>query len=399
MSESVRSACCVIRDIGFYHHARMQATGAAGPCTVIEVQDRSHFPEFRYTPGADANYAVVSMNGSVSATLAALRPDVVFLPGWSDRDALDGLRWCLKTGTPAVCMSESTRYDAAPDDRTPDPGRPMRRRWWREAIKRQIVPLFSAALVGGMPHREYVVELGMSPDRVFDGYDAVDNDYYATGADAARSDIATVRAKHSLPERYFLASARWIPKKNFGRLVRAFAAYRVAAGSAAWNLVLLGDGPEKPTIDRLVDELKIGPFVHRPGFKTFTDLPAYYGLAGAFVHPSTTEQWGLVVNEAMASALPVIVSRACGCATDLVTDGVTGFKFDPYNEAELSKALLTVADAKFDCAGMGRAARTRVSEWGPDRFAFNFWRAAEIATKNAPARRFLLGRILVGFGS
>ena len=56
-----------------------------------------------------------------------------------------------------------------------------------------------------------------------------------------------------------------------------------------------------------------------------------YGLASAFVHPSTTEQWGLVVNEAAAAGLPLIVSERCGCAPELVRQGVTGFLFDPYD--------------------------------------------------------------------
>jgi glycosyltransferase involved in cell wall biosynthesis len=47
------------------------------------------------------------------------------------------------------------------------------------------------------------------------------------------------------------------------------------------------------------------------------------------VHASTTEQWGLVVNEAMAAGLPVLVSDRCGCAPDLVEVGVNGFTFDP----------------------------------------------------------------------
>ena len=205
----------------------------------------------------------------------------------------------------------------------------------------------------------------MDPGRVFDGYDAVDNAYFAAGADAARTDAATLRAKYRLPERYFLASARFIPKKNLPRLLRAFAAYRVAAGQSAWDLVLLGDGPEKPAVLRAIAETNASEAVHLPGFKPFADLPVYYGLAGALVHPSTTEQWGLVVNEAMAAGLPAIVSQTCGCAADLITEWITGFAFDPYDEAALTRALATVSAPTFDRAAMGRAARTRIAEWGP----------------------------------
>ena len=235
----------------------------------------------------------------------------------------------------------------------------------------------------------------MASERVFDGYDVVDNDYFAAGADAARAGAANLRAKHGLPERYFFGSARFIPKKNLPRLIRAFAAYRAAAGPDAWDLLLLGDGPEKPEMLRLIEDLRLGGSVHLPGFKPMSDLPAYYGLAGALVHASTTEQWGLVVNEAMAAGLPVIVSRTCGCAPDLVTDGKTGFAFDPCDEAAMTKALLTAAAPGFDREAMGLAARARVAEWGPARFGTNFWRAAEAAVRAGPRPRPLVSRVLL----
>jgi hypothetical protein len=61
-------------------------------------------------------------------------------------------------------------------------GRDEPRTWWKERIKRQIVDLYSAALVGGQRHLEYLVELGMPPDRIFTGYDVVDNAYFARRA-------------------------------------------------------------------------------------------------------------------------------------------------------------------------------------------------------------------------
>jgi glycosyltransferase involved in cell wall biosynthesis len=391
------SACWLLPDLGHYHHPRIQAAAASGSAQayILEIHDRPGFAEFRYVPGTDAAYAVEHVRDSIAASLDRLRPSVVFINGWAERGAFAGLRWCQRTGTPAVVMSESSRTDSIWDDRQPDPGRPIRRPWWRDAVKRRIVRQFSAALVGGAPHREYIVDLGVPPDRVFDGYDVVDNDYYAARADAARADTPALRAKYALPEHYFLASARFIPKKNLARLVRAFAAYRSAAGPDAWHLALLGDGPEKPELLRLIDEFNLADAVHLPGFKPFADLPTFYGLAGAFIHASTTEQWGLVVNEAMAAGLPVIVSRTCGCAPDLVTDEVTGFTFDPYDEIALARLMTAVAGPTFDRVAIGRAARARVAGWGPARFATNFWRAAEAAMSAGPQPARLVSRALL----
>ena len=99
-------------------------------------------------------------------------------------------------------------------------------------------------------------------------------------------------------------------------------------------------------------------------------MPAYYGLASAFVHASTTEQWGLVVNEAMASGLPVLVSNRCGCAPDLVQEGVNGFTFDPYNVEQLAQLMLKIsAFQTFSLSTFGAASRRIIADWGPERFA------------------------------
>ena len=72
--------------------------------------------------------------------------------------------------------------------------------------------------------------------------------------------------------------------------------------------MILGDGPLHGELLRQRAQLQLESDVIFPGFVQYDQLPLYYGLAGAFVHASTVEQWGLVVNEALASALPVLVS-------------------------------------------------------------------------------------------
>ncbi len=113
-------------------------------------------------------------------------------------------------------------------------------------MKRRIVDLFSAALVGGQRHVEYLAELGMPRERIFTGYDVVDNHYFRQKAEEIRSQRSPppptslrqgyggsrgyggqeVRKKYGLPENYFLASARFIEKKNLPTLIQAYAEYR-----------------------------------------------------------------------------------------------------------------------------------------------------------------------------
>jgi 1,2-diacylglycerol 3-alpha-glucosyltransferase len=314
----------------------------------------------------------------VHAALAAADPQVVAVPGWSQPGALAALLWCLRKGRPAVLMSDSGVRDQA-------------RRRGREAIKRLVVRLFGSALVGGIPHREYACALGLSPEAVFDGYDVVDNDHFARGAREARMAGEPWRARLGVPARYFLASARFVAKKNLLRLLEAYAAYRRRAGADAWHLVLLGDGELRGELERRIACADLAGAVVLPGFRQYDELPAFYGLAGAFVHASTTEQWGLVVNEAMAAGLPVLVSECCGCAHDLVRNDGNGFTFDPSDVEELARLMHRVAamtDGERDA--MGDAGRRIIAAWGPERFADGLMQAARAAMRRSPppASRF-----------
>jgi glycosyltransferase involved in cell wall biosynthesis len=270
------------------------------------------------------------------------------------------------------------------------------RRRAREATKRCVVRLFSSALVGGAPHGEYACALGLAPEAVFDGYDVVDNEHFASGATPARLAGERWRERLALPARFFLASSRFIPKKNLLRLLDAYAGYRQRTGADAWHLVLIGDGALRPRIEAEVQALGLDDVIHMPGFKQNHELPAWYGLADAFVHASTTEQWGLVVNEAMASGLPVLVSNRCGCAPDLVQDGGNGFTFDPYDVEELAGLMQRVAAMSDERRrAMGRASERIIADWGPERFADGLMQAVRVALSRPPPKASWLDRSLL----
>jgi len=302
----------------------------------------------------------------VKNILNMTKPQVVAIPGWSSPAAIVALSWCCETGTPVVLMSASTAHDEP-------------RILWKEWIKSRVVSLFSAAIVGGGPHAEYVSALGVKRDRIFTGYDVVDNAYFSTQSDVARRDEHKLRLQLDLPNRYFLASNRFIEKKNLQRLLDAYASYVSQLGANAWDLVLLGDGPLKSMLIDWVACLDITHKVRFLGFKQYAELPVYYGLANVFIQASTTEQWGLVVNEAMASGLPVLVSERCGCAHDLIKNGVNGFTFDPYDVDAITLCMLKVSENSCELAAMGQASQNIIRDWSPNIFAGNMLKAAEVA--------------------
>jgi glycosyltransferase involved in cell wall biosynthesis len=366
--------------LGPYHVARVRAAAAHTPVTVVELSGAA--TDYAWdpveTPGLERvtlapgkrhlDLSPATLRARVARALRTHAPDAVALPGWSDPAALAALAWCRRHGVPTVVMSESTAHDAA-------------RAWWREGLKRRVVAQFGAGLVGGRPHVAYLRTLGLPPARIRMGYDVVDNRHFADGADAARAHAEALRRTMGLPARYWLASCRFIPKKNLPRLLDAYAAYRRARPDDARDVVLLGDGPLRAEVEQRRDALGLAGCVHLPGFQQYDALPAYYGLADGFVHASTVEQWGLVVNEAMAAGLPVAVSARCGCAPDLVAEGHNGVTFDPFDTDAITNALVRLHDA--DAAALGAASRARIARWTPERFGTNLLAAARLA-RHAP---------------
>jgi glycosyltransferase involved in cell wall biosynthesis len=227
--------------------------------------------------------------------------------------------------------------------------------------------------------------LGVPADRIFMGYDVVDNDHFRTGAERARSNESSERARLSLPDRFVLASGRFIPKKDFSTLLIAFALYREQAlreSHSAWDLVILGDGEERESLEKMRAELDLGDHVHLPGFRGYEDLPSYYGLADVFIHPSQREQWGLVVNEAMATGLPVLVSDRCGCAEDLVMDGKTGYTFSPGDANLIAEQLKALWSDDALRMRLGRNAARRIAAFSPDAFARGLEKACRRALES-----------------
>ncbi len=408
----------VFHHIGPYHHARLNA--AADRLSVIGIEWSAKAYDAWGAAGDPARYQKVSLFSEATDhyprktelrrafwwALEQANPDVVAVNGWNNFGSLVAANCCVRRGIPMVVMCESGRQDEP-------------RTWWKEMIKRRIVALYSTALIGGQRHVEYLVELGMPGERIFTGYDVVDNDWFARRAIEIRNShlrrgyggqaAFEIRKKYRLPENYFLASARFIEKKNLLRLVRAYAQYRqqleirvqtsaVSGENATWDLVLLGDGPLRETLNTQLSTLNLHSHVHLPGFKQYDELPVYYALANAFVHASTSEQWGLVVNEAVASGLPVIVSERCGCVPELVQDN--GFTFDPMDEHDLAAQMLkmtTLADderRRLADASYGIAAN-----FSAERFGEGLERAARVAMELAPRRFGVIDRALLFAGA
>jgi 1,2-diacylglycerol 3-alpha-glucosyltransferase len=362
-------------NFGPYHLARLAATARLGkprgvrvvglelasqeklhPWTVDEVSVQG----LKYTlfPGqAIEEVQSLALTRAMWSALSILDPQAVAL-GLSRETLpalLAALAWTRRRKRVAITLTDS-KFDDLP--------RPP----WKEWLKKQLFRGFDAALVGGSLSHLYAEYLGIHKKNIFIGCDVVDNDFYARGAQLARDKMETFRAEHLLPENYFLFVGRMDEKKNLFRLLAAYEQYFQVAEKKAWSLVICGTGPLEDKVRGLARQSNI-PVIFT-GFKQLEELPVYYGLARCLIVPSShDEQWGLVVNEAMASGLPVLVSKACGCAPDLVQEEVNGYTFDPYDVDGMAQLLLKMSSKEVDCADMGRASQRIIAEWGLERYA------------------------------
>jgi glycosyltransferase involved in cell wall biosynthesis len=151
--------------------------------------------------------------------------------------------------------------------------------------------------------------------------------------------------------------ARFSPEKNLGRLIRDFQVSKLAK---THRLRLIGGGPQRAELEKLILDPER---VELRDWLTYTELPAAYARARFFILPSLFEPWGLVVNEAMAAGLPVVVSRACGCQPDLVTPA-NGFVFDENDPESLPEILDQLVDLEEDQRlEMGQASRRIIAEF------------------------------------
>lgn len=293
-------------------------------------------------------------------TLNSLRPSILLVPGYASLPALSAALWGRMNSATTILMSESN-FDDHP------------RKTIGEGIKSVLVRiLYNGGIVGGKRAALYLRQLGIEENKIAFGYDVVDNQYYATRAAQCRAE-----ATAPLQSPYFLFVGRLAREKNVDTLLKAHEAYLNSGGT--WPLMIVGDGPlEQALREQAKAHIQSGKIVFA-GHKSVLELPLFYAFAGCFVLASLREPWGLVVNEAMASSLPVIVSSRCGCADDLVEDGANGYLIEPNDvQAIAGKLIQTTELTKAERMKMGKRSLEIIDHYSPERWANEVMRITTI---------------------
>ena len=162
--------------------------------------------------------------------------------------------------------------------------------------------------------------------------------------------------------------SRLMARKGQDELIRALPIIQQTVANA--SLIIVGDGPYRKDLERLVKKLGLENFVHLTGKVSQTELSKWYAAGDIFAMPCRTrmggwdvEGLGIVFLEGSATGLPVIVGDSGG-AVDAVIDGETGYLVDGTNTAEIADRIAYLFSNPDVAKKMGEAGRNWVTqEW------------------------------------
>ena len=292
------------------------------------------------------------------------RPDAVLIPGWAY--ASYPLAWitALVLRIPVFLRSDNPWSQ---EQRKSGPIQALKR-WVLRLIA---FPSVSRFLAVGKENADWYRSLGVPECRILPAPHAVDAKHFSLSDTERAAARKAVRDRYEIPDDVclFLFVGKLIEKKRPMDVIQA------STGLSGFHLLFVGEGALKPALARAAQEVE--GHILFAGFVDQQILPSYFSAADVLVLPSGMgETWGLVVNEAMASGLAVLVSDLCGCAPDLVHDGVNGYRFPCGDVPALRERMRWFIDHRGSARGLGDASKRIIEEFSLTAAAEGFERAA-----------------------
>ena len=246
-------------------------------------------------------------------------------------------------------------------------------------LTRYIYHHADAIVVYGEHVKQYLITEGVSPEKIFIAYHAVDNDVYNREVSEAEKTALLQILQIEPEQKMLLYLGRLEEVKGLPYLLDAFAILQ----HCNTVLVLAGTGSEQQHLERLAKEKGIDHRVRFTGYVPPQETSPYYATAWVYVLPSITvpagrELWGLVVNEAFNQGLPVVASEAVGAAAGgFVKDGVNGFVVPERDSVALANAIDCILADPGLRTRFSQNARLLVETWDNERMVLGFRQAID----------------------
>lgn len=264
------------------------------------------------------------INPSVISQIKDANPEIVVLSGWDLPTYWLAAFYCMWKKIPYIVWSGSTQYEKS----------------WRRSISTWLVKIILSQASGyiayGQRAKDYLISLGVSATNITIAYNGFNHDFYAK-FNPAPDEIVSLKQKfHLQHKKVILFYGQLIDRKDPQLLLKAFP--KIKSYQKDTSLIIAGSGYLKDELLKSIKESSIQDawIIDDPGDSKIRDL---LYISDVLVLPSNEEVWGLVVNQALAMGLPVVVSDKVGCGPDLVVENKNGSVFSAGNMTELVSSI------------------------------------------------------------
>lgn len=279
------------------------------------------------------------------------RPDVVHLAGWANGKILLTLLSAMFLRIPVTIES---------DTQMSFEGNRL-----KEFAKHLVYPFLlripRVVFPGGTRQASFFRHFGVQDDKIVPANMTVDVEYISKSCETLGAvSRLEYRSRHGIPaeKTVFIFVGRLVKHKGVSTLVAAFRQLYESLPDIC--LLIVGDGPELQGLKGISEEV---PSIKLMGRLNQEEVIQAMNASDIGVVPSLFEPWGLVVNEALAAGLPLIVSDRVGAADDLVIEGQNGLVFKAGDEAELRAAMFKMISSASLRAEYGKSGKQRIAPW------------------------------------
>jgi glycosyltransferase involved in cell wall biosynthesis len=266
------------------------------------------------------------------------KADVILVYGWAFKSHLKAMRF-FKGNIPILFRGDSTLLDQKSGIK----------KYLRNAFLKYIYSNINFAMYVGKANKAYFLAHGIKESQLFFMPHAIENErFFNTKSIQDNASKLLQSLKIPLGALVYLFSGKLETKKQPELLAKLVSELNKVGA----HLIIAGSG-------LLEDKMKVNfanfENIHFVGFFNQKKMPILYAACNVFVLPSKGpgETWGLSINEAMASAKAVIVSDACGAASDLIEQSKNGFVFKKNNIEDLREKILFFINNRYAEKKMG----------------------------------------------
>jgi glycosyltransferase involved in cell wall biosynthesis len=245
--------------------------------------------------------------------LDSINPDFIVCGPIAFTSGAIGMRWAYKRKKKVILFDDSKHSH-------------YKRSFLVNFIKLNLTNLAEAILVPSTEYDQEYSKWKIKKEKLYYGLNCIDNNYFSS-----------FRSKNFLNSKKIICVARLVPIKNLENLLNCWKT--IEKTHADYRLIIIGDGPELENLVKVKDGLQLKN-VKFLGNQSRRTIAKKLSESDAFILPSYLEGWAMVVNEAMAAGLPVILSDRINAGHTLLKDSVNGFSFNPYTPEEITTSIL-----------------------------------------------------------